>query len=414
MILSKKYDILKTGYVILLITAFSRPILTIIEGKTPLPLHKILPASLLYITLLLMFLSITHIKWDLVSSAILLFCCYAIASLAWGSELNDLLQLILPFIGYFAVKTYAKYVSNVRLIVTALLIGYAIPIAGSSILMFADRSIAITVYGSGVLRQCGLYFGFHPAAHAMVLFSFTYSLFLTYKELKKPFFQYTVHSIFILSIYCLWHTYVRNGYLGLLLFWMIYLFRWKKRYFIVFLIVLMGLGFWKSSTVQSVFWKADTWDREQNLNTASSGRIMLWSHNLNIFLEMPFYRKMIGSGLGSESDRVIGKEDEIWSSHNDYITLLMTLGVIGLLLYISIFILLLLDIIFYSKHNRAQSIYLSAIFVCLCTSMVTNGYVFRFETSQTFWLIIGCAYNLTRETADQTNSGLIHRDNAII
>jgi len=248
----------------------------------------------------------------------------------------------------------------------------------------------------------------------MVLFSFTYSLFLTYKELKKPFFQYTVHSIFILSIYCLWHTYVRNGYLGLLLFWMIYLFRWKKRYFIVFLIVLMGLGFWKSSTVQSVFWKADTWDREQNLNTASSGRIMLWSHNLNIFLEMPFYRKMIGSGLGSESDRVIGKEDEIWSSHNDYITLLMTLGVIGLLLYISIFILLLLDIIFYSKHNRAQSIYLSAIFVCLCTSMVTNGYVFRFETSQTFWLIIGCAYNLTRETADQTNSGLIHRDNAII
>ena len=44
-------------------------------------------------------------------------------------------------------------------------------------------------------------------------------------------------------------------------------FRWKKKYLIVFLIVLMGLGFWKYSTVQSVFWKADTYDREQNLNT---------------------------------------------------------------------------------------------------------------------------------------------------
>ena len=414
MIISTKFDALKAGYVILLITAFLRPIVTIIEGKTPLPLHKIIPSGFLYILLILLFLSISSIKWDLVNLAILSFCCYAITSLAWGSELNDLFQLILPFIGYFAVKTFVKDVSDVKQIITVLLIGYLIPIVGSAILMFGDRSIAYIVYGSGVLRQNGMYAGFHTAAHAMVLFSFIYAFFLTYKESTRPLFQYIVHLLLVLSVYCLWNTYVRNGYLGLLVFWMVYLFRLKKRYFVVLLIVLMGLGFWQSSTVKSVFWKADTWDRQQNLDTASSGRIMLWSHNINLFFELPIYKKMLGSGLGSESDKVIGREDEIWSSHNDYIALLMTLGVIGLLLYAAIFILLLLDIIFYSKNRRTQAIFLSAILACLCTSMVTNGYVFRFETSQMFWIIIGCAHIFSRETPDKMVPDLFQGNKVII
>lgn len=397
----------------MLIMAISRPIFTIIEGKISLPLYKIVPAGLLYASLLLLFLSFFSIKWDLISFAILLFCCYAIASLSWGSNLNNLLQLILPFIGYIAVVTFTKDISSAKKIITALIVGYTIPIIGSAILMFADRSISTKVYGSGVLRQCGLYVDFHPAAHAMVLFSFAYAIFLTFKNDIRHIYQYIFHSFFFLSIYCLYHTYVRNGLLAFLLFWMFCMFRWNKRYFLIFLIVLIGLGFWQSSTVQSVFWKADTWDRERNLDTASSGRIMLWTHNLNLFIEMPFSKKLMGSGLGSESDRVIGRDDEIWSSHNDYIALLMTLGVVGLLLYVSIFAFLFYEIIFFSKNSITQTVYLSAILVCLCTSMVTNGYVFRFESSQTFWIIMGCAYNFIREIKDKSTLVSNHKDNKV-
>ena len=140
---------------------------------------------------------------------------------------------------------------------------------------------------------------------------------------------------------------------------------------------------------------------------------MLWSHNLNLFYDMPFYKKMMGSGLGSEADKVIGREDEIWSAHNDYIALLMSLGVIGLLLYILIFIFLLLDTFNYSKNNRTQAIVLSAIFASISTSMVTNGYPYRFEAHQTFWIIMGCANILLRKTETLIRYDYSHRNNSL-
>jgi O-antigen ligase len=401
MINSYKFDVIKTGFYLLVITSFSRPLISVLEGKTPLPLHKILPAGLFYLLLLFFILSFSSIAWDLVSIAILSFCCYAIASLMWGSNLNSLLEILLPFIGYFAAKAFVTDYSKVKLICIVFLVGYFIPIIGSAILMLFKLSVSYEVYGSGALRQHGLYVGFHTAAHSMVLFSFIYALFLTFKNSTGSIFQYAVHSVFLISIYCLLNTYVRSALLAFLIFWMVCLFRWKKRYFFMFLFVLIGVGIWQSSAIQSVFWKADTWDRERNLETASSGRTMLWSHNLNLFKEMPIYRKILGSGLGNESKRVIGGQDEIWSSHNDYIALLMTLGIIGLLLYLSIFVLLILDIGLTSNHNLSQGLILAAILASMCTSMVTNGYTFRIEASQTFWILMGCAHKYIKTTDDR-------------
>jgi len=401
MINSYKFDVIKTGFYILLITALSRPIISVIEGKTPLPLHKILPAGFYYLLFLFLFLSFSTIDWDIVSITILSFCSYAILSLAWGSNFNSLVEILFPFIGYFTAKTFVKEYSRVKLIFLAFVVGYFIPIIGSAILMLFKLSVSYEVYGSGALRQHGLYVGFHTAAHSMVLFSFLYASFLTFKHSTRTIFQYAVHSVFLLSIYCLLNTYVRSAMLAFLLFWMVCLIRWKKRFFFLFLFVLIGMGIWQSSAIQTVFWKADTWDRERNIETASSGRTILWSHNLNLFKEMPFYKKILGSGLGTESKRVIGGEDEIWSSHNDFIALLMTLGIIGLLFYLFIFTFLILDIILYSNNDGPQSIILAAIVASLFTSMVTNGYIFRIEASQTFWILMGCAHTYIKRTPDQ-------------
>ena len=219
MIHSTKLDLLKTGYYILLITAVSRPIITVLEG-THLPLHRIIPAGLTYISLLLLLLSASFIKWDSVSLVIVLFCGYAIASLAWGTELYPLMQLILPFTCYFAAKTFVKDVSSVRQIVIGLLIGYFVPIAGSSALILSGLSPSHEVYGSVMLRKTGMYGGTHTAAHSLVLFSFIYAIYLTYKDSKRLFFKYMAHFLFMLSIYCLWNTYVRSAFLGLTVLWM--------------------------------------------------------------------------------------------------------------------------------------------------------------------------------------------------
>ena len=129
-----------------------------------------------------------------------------------------------------------------------------------------------------------------------------------------------------------------------------------------------------------LFWKTD----EHDLDRASSGRLTLWSHNLCLFADLPLYAKMLGSGLGSESKTVLGGEDQIWSSHNDYISLLMTQGLIGLLLYGAIICVLVRDIIHFGLDRKMRAVFLLPVLTVTATSMLTNGYISRFELSQMF------------------------------
>ena len=116
------------------------------------------------------------------------------------------------------------------------------------------------------------------------------------------------------------------------------------------------------------------------------GRWTIWEHNLKLFMEKPFYKKILGSGLGSESASVIGRSDEIWSSHNDWISLLMTVGIIGLILYWSILLALIRDILSEPLEKQVKGIFLAAILMLFSISFISN-YIGRFEIIQSFWIL---------------------------
>ncbi|MCK4820737.1 hypothetical protein KA005_33540, partial [bacterium] len=71
MILLKNIVVLKIGLWTLVFTAFSRPIITILEGATPLPLHMIIPAVLLYLLLLMLICLFSSINWNTVGFLII-------------------------------------------------------------------------------------------------------------------------------------------------------------------------------------------------------------------------------------------------------------------------------------------------------------------------------------------------------
>ncbi len=397
-----KINIIKIGVYLLLITSFLRPIVTVLEGKTPIPFHQIVPATLVYLMLLLLIISMRRIKLDAIQFCMFLFSVYAIISSLWGSQFKSIPELILPFVGYIAARYFAQDLKSVIMIFVSLLAGYLIPIIGSAILIFYDLSVSYIVYGSGAIRQHGMYNGFHQAAHSLVLFSYIYSFFLVNEISISKAYRYSSHGLFIISIYCLWNTYVRSGILSIIIFWGNFLFRWNKKVALSICMLVVCLCIWKISSIESIFWKADTWDREKNIETASSGRTEIWAHNLEIFMNSPLYTKILGNGLGNEAEFFVQKEDVIWSAHNDYLSILMLLGLAGLLIYLSIYFLLLIKII-NSKKNLIQSMLLSMIVASLFTSMITNGYTFRFEAHQTFWIIVGCAQNLLGESKRKFN-----------
>ena len=327
---SYKPAIIFIGFNLLILIAFSRPIITMFAGRTSIPINKIIPTGFAYVTILLLLISAKNIKINLATLLMFVFSGYGFLSLIWGSLATDLIELILPFVYYLGSRTFVTNPKKSRIIVTAMIAGYMIPIVGSALLIVLGKSVLYTMAGTSAVRQYGVYKGaVHTAAHAMVIFTIIYAIYLTYKSDLNYYVQLIIHFLFILSMYCLWNTFVRSAYVAFFTFWVYILFRWNKKYFTIFLVLLSLFGLMNASYIETLFWKDDVWYRERNIETASSNRTVIWSHNLGLFMQEPIYVKILGKGAGAESKFKTTQEDLYWNSHNDFISLLVTLGLIG-------------------------------------------------------------------------------------
>lgn len=398
MLMIKRFNVINIGFLLFVFIALTRPSISSLELIKNLPIHSGLPIFLSFSLLLIILLSFRNIKWNITSALIIIYCVYVIMSGLWGSKFPFIVKSILPFVVYFAARSFVVDKKGIKILIVAMIVGYVLPIIGSTVVMFTGQASSYLVYGSGMKRMRGLFEGVHTTAHYMVSFSFVYALFLASKERISSKFKIFSFVIFALSVFCLWNTYVRSAYLGMLFFWMFYLYKVNKRHLIILITILSILGIIYGAAVHSIFWKDDTWDRDTNFKNASSGRTILWQHNLELFIEMPFYEKILGNGLGVEERyNPSSSEGDIVSSHNDYITVIMTLGLVGFILYFSIIGSLFMEIYMYSNKTTEKYIYMGIIMVFLMTAAVTNGYMVRFGLSQIFWILIGCSEAICKD-----------------
>ena len=75
-----------------------------------------------------------------------------------------------------------------------------------------------------------------------------------------------------------------------------------------------------------------------NSNAYTSGRLEFWAADINAFLNSNIIHKIFGHGF--EYVQIINKEltSVAIGAHNDYITLLLGLGLFGMLIYVSVLI----------------------------------------------------------------------------
>ena len=141
-------------------------------------------------------------------------------------------------------------------------------------------------------------------------------------------------------------------------------------------------------TFQQIFFKTPEFD----INVASSGRLFIWEHNINHFLESSFDRKLVGNGLGVVSSRVIGASHEIWSSHNDYLHVLMALGSIGLVLNLLLYLVFLIDIYISNIDKRIKFFYYGIILAVIAMNFGSGVTLYQVPISQQFWMFVGFFY----------------------
>ena len=96
----------------------------------------------------------------------------------------------------------------------------------------------------------------------------------------------------------------------------------KKKYFIMFLALLLLLGSVFSSQISNIFIKTKG---EADLRTATSGRTELWDNYFDAFLNSNIPEKLLGKGIGW---KLPGP-----GFHNDWLRILVQTGIIGVFLF---------------------------------------------------------------------------------
>ena len=343
---------------------------------------------------------IRRIKLDIINLSIFLFCGYVLSSILWGSQSREIFRILLPFVLFFCSRILLYTSERIKIVLGATLVGFIYPILGSFYSILSGTAVEKLVWRTGIEKQGGIFSRIHPFSHAMLIFVFIYSFFITQLNRNKKLVKYSLAIIVAIAIYCIYKSHVRTVYLGLLVFCFNYLWHSNKKYFYVFVLGVLCVSLFNLPQVERIFWQSPRQD-QKTLDQASSGRVTTWQHNLTAYSDYSLAQKIGGVGLGGEGEKIIGGKILVEPSHNDYLTLFMTLGPIGLFLYLVIYLVLLRDIYFSNIPRLNKYWFLSVVISVLIMNFVSNGYVFRVELSQFFWLIMGIFYNQTKSTIVQ-------------
>lgn len=221
------------------------------------------------------------------------------------------------------------------------------------------------------------------AFHAHYLFVILGMLLVDKQKLIK-------RLLFILAVlfstYSILFSYSRGAYIALLL-GLIFISLVKKRAFVIPLIIFMI--FWQSLLPPAVVQRVnETQNEEGELESSAQKRLILWDTGIAIFQRSPLF------GAGFNTLPYVGLGGGFADTHNIYVKFLAEEGVIGLLIFLSILFLALMQ--GWKLYTRAKDTFFKGLglgFVtCVIAMAVTNFFGDRWTylpIGAYFWVFLG-------------------------
>jgi O-antigen ligase len=374
-----------------------RPVSLLITGISfaGLNLLELFGISFSYLFLIMILLRIDKLSYDKLSLTIIIFSLYILVSYSWGSSIREVSRVILPFLSFYLIRVAVSSRKQLEIIAIFFILGFSVAILYSLYNILFGDTLQQVVYQTTIERYSGGFSGVHSMAHTMCFFSFVYSFFYFAINQKNKIYQLINFILLIISFYCAYKASVRTVFLGLICFWSFYLMvqNFKTKIVSITLIIFCSLFF--ITYIQNIFWQTEKMSirDKENLDKASSGRTMIWKNNLDVFInKYSIEEKIIGIGLGNENKNLESNSGFVFSSHNDFLTLLMTLGLLGLFFYLVLIILIIRDIIVFKISKKLKIYYIGVVASVMVMNFVSNSYINRFQLAQMFWLLIGTLY----------------------
>ena len=382
------------GYSVLMLFAFFRP-LTLVLGKYRfygINVLEFFPVAITYLSVIILLFNIRYIKFNSMFMAISLFLFYAGLSYFWGSQFQWIARNIIPYPMLILFTSVIKTENQIKYLLIAFIAGFVYPIFGSIYAIYSGLDKGLLLYHTGDIRYYGIFLNSHSFGHAMLFFYFIYMLLRFCYGIKNKYIKIALDLLCLCSIWCLYKAGTRTTFVGFIVFSLIMLWKYNKIYLFGFIMCFVLICVIKYERVSEIIWQTKE-VREQSLDSAGSGRISIWKHDVNTFIEFSVEKKLIGAGLGSENKPVLMKKELILSAHNDYLALLMTLGLLGLFSYLLIYGIIVKDIYSFTSNYNLRTYFIALALSVFIMNGLSNCYITRVELAQGLFFMFGIFYS---------------------
>lgn len=384
---------------LLYLSAFLRPIFFAnVAGPTLFELAAIgmfvaLVAAFLSNAALRKSIRITTI--DMLIGALSIWCITSYLIYLEYGKLREVARLLIPLFTFVVAKNVLQGEASFRRMLRFMLWGFALPIIVTSILILLGKGVeqigelSAVNYWTGTVRYEGIYFGAHTLAHNMTFYLMILAMYMTLVRASSergslP--RTEVAGLLLvaaLAVYSLLMSQVRTALVGIIVFGGVYLyFRSRKLFFAVAATGTVASMLSAPILIPVLFPDVVQIQRgEADIDELGSGRLRIWSGNLEYFARLPIDRQIAGVGLGNNEANPIGLD-----SHNDYLNLLLQAGVVGFILFAAIQVLLLRAIV--QLPRKEKSVFLALFIAVALMNLLSNSYISRFGLGQMFYMIM--------------------------
>lgn len=389
---------------LLKIIFFLRPIMFIdagveIAGLNMFEVFAILFTCVLFLASIIhiiqnKYLHVTVVDWLIIYY---FFWCLAAFFIFKNSNIKDLVKFTLPLLTFTVVKNLFTDKQRYITVLKACLLGYSIPVFWSALLIIQGKGLEKINYWTGIPRYLGVYVNPHNFGHSMalciilivVIYYFTY-IYKTDDKLKtNKLTNFFYLLLLTAAFYCLYKSYVRTAYIGLLVFFALFVYKYNKKLFVLSSAAFLAGVLILMPLVKVIFLDVtEVVQGDRGIEKIGSGRPTLWIHNLTEFSKSDISQQLMGMGIGNRARLGTTKigEETVYNSHNDWLEVMMQTGLGGL------FIFTLIQFFIFKAILRIQGkerIVFLAFFLSVCVmNFISNSYVVRFGIAQVYYMIL--------------------------
>lgn len=345
---------------------------------------------------------------DLWMLAFIIWCLSIYAIYPGDSNFRETLRLIIPLLGYIVVGNVVANRQGYLRVIQWMIIGFAVAVLVNTAVIVNGGGVESVSYWTQVPRWQGVYDGPHTLGHYMLFVVFLLSVYVVLRRNFSPSEKtrrYTAKKILLVmvavgAVFCLGMSQARTAMVGLVLFLIGYGYIYHRRAWLIGLLVAVGVGVAVAPKVAPIvfhdaYFVAEGRGTDEDLG---SGRPKIWQAHWDLLMSAPLDKKLAGVGVGNR-ELLVKNPLGVWSSHNDWLELLVQTGFVGAALYLAIQIALLFRILRVEGNERY--VFLMIFLAVSVMNAVSNSYVTRFGLAQLYYLLMAYVEVTARQRVTQ-------------